>query len=116
MDVTSGDSAGAWLRIDGGDPEWVVRGEIDYHTSGVLGRGLRYAAMRPGPIVLDMSGVSFTDSSAVRELLRLRQAGYDVVINRPSKSVQRILDLTNLGHVFIPQTSVQHSLVRSANT
>ena len=102
----------AWrcLRIDDSSPDgqstWNVRGEIDFHTADLFRRRLRMATQRPGPIVLDMSGVSFMDTSGVRELLRVCSAGHDVVIRRPSRSVELILGLSQIsGRVTVEAAS-----------
>lgn len=52
-------------------------------------------------LVLDMSGVSFIDSTGVRTLLEAnRVAGNDLSLLAPSPAVTRVLELTELrGHL-----------------
>ena len=45
-----------------------VRGEVDLATAGDLATSIA-AASADGPLVIDLSGVSFMDSSGLRELL-----------------------------------------------
>lgn len=55
----------------------------------------------PGRLVLDMSAVSFIDSTGVRTLLEAnRLAGEDLSLLAPSPAVTRVLELTELrGHL-----------------
>jgi anti-sigma B factor antagonist len=109
MELHPGGHGGAQVRIDQCDSVWVVSGEVDYDTAGMFGRRLRSATERPGPIVLDMSGVSFMDTSGIRELVRLRRTGRDVVILRPSCAVQLILELTHLDEVLTVEPSMEQA-------
>jgi anti-anti-sigma factor len=122
----AGEGAARWLRIDEQPPEclstwnvreppdswsmWRVCGEIDYGTADSFGRHLRMAAQRPGPIVLDMSEVSFMDTSGIRELIRVRNAGHEVIIRRPSYSVEFILGLTHLDQVMRVDEAVRRAV------
>lgn len=55
-------------------------------------------------LLLDMSGVSFIDSSGLSALVvtfkAARGAGGDVVLLRPQPTVRSLIELTRLHHVF----------------
>ncbi|MEV7323312.1 STAS domain-containing protein [Streptomyces sp. NPDC093970] len=52
-----------------------VHGEIDYETAGTLGRAMPPADPTAGPrIVVDLSGVTFMDSSGINALIAAHQA------------------------------------------
>lgn len=81
----------------------VVRGEADADNCGELGAALLGGAI-DGPIELDLSGLTFLDSSAVSELLRVHGAleadGIEMRIVDPSPAVHRVLEITGLLDVF----------------
>ena len=56
------------------------------------------------PVVLDLGGVGFMDSSGLRSLLEARQRcrdmGRDFAIARPSEAVRRVLELVDLTGEF----------------
>jgi anti-anti-sigma factor len=77
-----------------------VDGELDMATAGRL---VGAVAELPGghePVVLDLSNVSFLDSSGVRALLevsdRATDGGRPIGLLRPSVAVTRLLDLVGL--------------------
>lgn len=77
-----------------------VLGEVDLATSARLGEEVE-AALREGPVVLDLQGVTFLDSSGVRQLDRLMRVATEhgtelrvgEVLQPP---VTQILELTGL--------------------
>ncbi len=86
-------------------PEGVVvvaEGELDLVGAPVL------AAALPGegdaPVIVNLAGVGFMDSSGLRALLEARQAcleaGRPFAIARPSDAVRRVLELVNLTREF----------------
>jgi anti-anti-sigma factor len=85
---------------DGSAHPWnlvTVRGEIDMDNAGQLVDAITTIA---GTAVVDLSGVTFVDSTGLQGLLRAqkaaRQRGDDVILRHPSKAVRRLLELTNL--------------------
>ncbi|MFF2775518.1 STAS domain-containing protein [Streptomyces sp. NPDC058052] len=87
----------------------VVRlgGEIDMDSAGELETALidvLSGSADGGPLVLDMSGVSFCDSTALRTLLRVRRLALrrhgSLSIASASDQVARLLDLTGTGPLF----------------
>jgi anti-anti-sigma factor len=73
----------------------IARGELDIGATGVL-----VAACRDGVDRIDLRGVTFLDSSGVRELMRahrsVRTRGLDLVLVSPSAPVRRVLALLGL--------------------
>jgi anti-anti-sigma factor len=87
-------------------PRTLVRlvGEADASTPA-LGEILRAeAAKHPRMLLIDASGLTFIDSSALHEVVRvhlqLREAGCQLVIIRPGPAVARVLRLTALDQVI----------------
>jgi anti-anti-sigma factor len=66
-----------------------VRGELDLATVGTLEAELNRP---PGPIVLDLSGVSFIDSAGLTLLLRTTRNG--CAIGNVSPAVSRLFRVT----------------------
>jgi anti-sigma B factor antagonist len=77
----------------------VVVGEIDLLTAPMLERVIEAAEPRaPRRLTVDFARVSFVDVSGLRVLLeaarRANVAGRELVIERPTENVKRLLDLT----------------------
>ncbi len=77
-----------------------VKGELDLSTTPQLSAALDATAGGAGPITLDLSGVSFIDSSALRVLVMsgraLADADRTLQIGPRSEVVVRVLTMTNL--------------------
>jgi anti-sigma B factor antagonist len=77
---------------------WIAVGEIDGQTSPQLGVAL--AADPAKALELDLSGVSFVDSSGLRVLIeahqRAEQAGGRLTLVRVSPTVARLLDISGV--------------------
>jgi anti-sigma B factor antagonist len=76
-----------------------VDGELDLGAAPALDRHLGAAREeRPRAVVLDMTAVRFVDSSALRALLRARQAmaddGVALVLAGVAPQVERLFELT----------------------
>jgi len=78
----------------------VVRGEFDMSNEYELAAALEMAPRPSGATVVDMSGVSFMDSSALHAFVRFHTEGNVLVVHHPSPSVVRLLELTSLDRVF----------------
>lgn len=65
-------------------------------------------------VVVDLSDVSFIDSSGLGALIAslktARQAGGDLRIAAPSEQVRTVLQLTNLDRVLRPHDSVEDAI------
>ena len=88
-----------------GEPILVVRGEIDLATAGDLRDELRkLIADADSPALVDLSGVTFIDSSGVDVLAGARRnaddAGVELILVEPSSQVRMVLELTGLWDHF----------------
>lgn len=93
------------------DAEWVsAKGEVDLYTSPQLRSALmrRIPKMKAGKLILDLSGVSYMDSSGVATLVEALKAARDAkagfVLAAPSIAVMKVLQLARLDAVFEIQT------------
>jgi anti-sigma B factor antagonist len=77
-----------------------VAGELDLSTAPELERWLDRAQVDGRPLVLDLRGVSFMDSSGLRVILaadaRARSSGRRLVLVAGPVGVQRVFQLTLL--------------------
>jgi anti-anti-sigma factor len=96
------------LRVDVshvGEVTWVtVHGEIDANSALALRAPLDQLGM-DRQVLVDMSGVSFMDSSGVNLLLthwmHMSECEGSFHICRPSSAVQRLLDVTGLSQLLL---------------
>lgn len=71
-----------------------VTGELDLDSCPVLRRAIQAHLVGGNRrITLELSGVSFCDSSCVHCLVDPCRDGVEVVVRRPSKAVRRVLEL-----------------------
>jgi anti-sigma B factor antagonist len=95
----------------------VVTGDVDLETGPLL-RDSLLAALDAGPsrLVLDLSQVTFMDSSGLGALLgahrHARLAGAEMVLAACSERVIEILQLTNLDQVLPMHSSVADALAQ----
>jgi anti-sigma B factor antagonist len=87
---------------DGKRAELVVRGDLDMVSAQHLAERAEEATGRE--VVVDLSAVTFMDSTGLRALWTLRQNvsshGGRVLLRDPSASVMRVLKTTKLDKVF----------------
>jgi len=78
-------------------------GEIDFASQGELERTLTDVGAHR-PVELDLSGVSFIDSSGLAMLLSMRnlfaEGGSMLVLHAPSQNVRRVFELAGLSAAF----------------
>jgi anti-sigma B factor antagonist len=91
-------SADAWRVVR-------VTGEIDIQSSPILDESLQKAqAEGAWSIVVDLSGVSFLDSTGLSVLVAALKRGQDggggVRLTSPRSNVRRVLEVTGLAEVF----------------
>ena len=96
------------VQIDTGtDPLRVVAdGELDAASAGTLASALDEATAAGTGIALDLSGVSFIDSSGLRviaaEVQRANAAGAPFAVSDASDAVRRIFEMTGLTSLLAP--------------
>ena len=79
-----------------------VKGEIDHHNAGSVRQkiDIRMMSERPKELVLDLSGVSFMDSSGLGLILgryaRGSELGISVSVSNPTAAASKILDLAGM--------------------
>jgi anti-sigma B factor antagonist len=76
-----------------------VSGELDMDTADELAERLLTADERGRPIKVDMSGVTFIDSTAISTLLKVADQREVKIVNA-STIVEKVLDLVGLGDRF----------------
>jgi anti-sigma B factor antagonist len=82
-----------------------VRGEVDTATAPLLQDALDDAVRSStGPLVLDLAGVDFLDSSGINVLLRVRallgREERALALVCPPGQVRRVLELTGIDDLF----------------
>ena len=79
-----------------------VNGDVDMASSAALDNAIRKALTTPGVnrVLVDLSQVSFPDSSGINTLVQDHQRAADQNINlqvvNPSRMARRVLDLTGV--------------------
>jgi anti-anti-sigma factor len=76
---------------------FLVEGELDLATADELASVLTDQARRGAQVTLDLSGLTFIDSTGLAILLRTATSSGTtgpLVLLRPSKAVRRVFDLT----------------------
>jgi anti-anti-sigma factor len=78
-----------------GERRYRLRGELDLATTATLERELAGVVDTPGDVTLDLSALTFLDSSGIRSLLVLcgRLSEGRIVLDRPTPPVLRVLEL-----------------------
>jgi anti-anti-sigma factor len=89
-----------------------VGGEIDPGTASELSEAALSAMREIGPsLVLDLSGVTFMDSTGLKVLLAVHQraqlAGGRLVLAGATRSVQRVVSITGLDETFEARDNVE---------
>ena len=102
------------LQVEASEEPGTVRliGELDISTVELASRGLSAAAGAGTKVSVDLSKLTFIDSSGVRLLLNLlrdqRASGGDVVLQAPTDHVRHVFDILGLeanGVVIIPPSN-----------
>lgn len=92
-----------------------VSGELDLHTAGCLQARIEEAdTVGAGTVLVDLSEISFIDSSAlevlVRESQRLEGRGHSLVLVTNDPRTRRILEVTGLDGVLRAYATLQDAL------
>ncbi|MEZ5215473.1 MAG: STAS domain-containing protein [Ilumatobacteraceae bacterium] len=89
---------GTTLEITPSDEGFILVGEVDAHTAPQLKEAV--AGREASVVVLDISGVTFMDSSGLRVVITAtedaRASGGDLVLAHPSAAVARLLEISGL--------------------
>lgn len=94
-------TTGLVIRVQEGPPvRLVVTGEIDLANYAQLVDGVLDRAPRDDPWVLDMSGVTYADSTAIRALVSFQERFGDRFTLVPGARLGRILEVTGLSARF----------------
>lgn len=82
-----------------GPPTFRLRGELDMATAPLMEVAIANAIAQGGPITLDLSHVTFVDSSGVGAILKALRAlpSGCIVLHGVRRSVQKVVDLMNVG-------------------
>jgi anti-anti-sigma factor len=84
-------------EVQTGLPVVTLSGELDLYRAPAVRESL---ARVEGPVVVDLSRVSYIDSSLLNELARLRRRVGDVALVVTSPQVRRILDIVGFDRTF----------------
>ncbi|KOX35880.1 MULTISPECIES: STAS domain-containing protein [unclassified Streptomyces] len=87
-----------------------LHGEIDYDETDILRQALLPEGQPVLPVVADMSGVTFLDSSGINVLLRISQQVSRLRIAAPTESVRRVLALVGADTVIDCHPTVEDAL------
>lgn len=104
------DIGGLTITIDSeeGVAVLVAAGELDADTSGQLRDAFEGLSLDPRAVVIDLSAVTFIDSSGLTSLLHgFKQAderGSAFSLRAPSPAVRRLLELTGQTERFLPSS------------
>jgi len=98
--------------VDGNDAIVVATGEIDVHTASALHDAIDRAPAGTR-VVVDLSAVTFMDSSGLGVLVaaQQRRAGA-LVVRGPCASVAKVLAYTGLDHVLVVERPQHHVAAR----
>ncbi len=104
------------IKEDGGVLVIALEGDVDLKTSPDARKILLNAVTRNLPIVIDLSGVSYIDSSGVASLIeafqKARKSGHKFVLAAVSESALRVLNLARMDKVFTICPSVAEGLAK----
>ncbi len=90
------------LTVEERDDELVLVGELDIATARQLAAAFeRRVAGGHRPIKLNLSAVTFMDSSGLRVLIDLRQQVEELALVDPSRAVVRLLELAAVDHLSV---------------
>jgi len=90
-------------------------GEVELSSAGALRRELDAARAEGMTVLLDLSGVTFMDSTGLRVLLEASQSSvlsdWAFFVVRPSKATQRLIQLSGTADMLtLADTSAERTL------
>lgn len=88
--------------LDGSEAEIVVAGEVDAFTQDLLREQLLDVVARGAThVVVDLSDVSFLDSSGLRGMVEALQRGATLTLRHLQPAVQRVFDVVTIPGITI---------------
>lgn len=91
-----------------------LSGEIDLQTSPQVREAVLDSLRQGGPVIVDMGGIAYIDSSGVASLVEgfqvARRQGVAFVLAAVSPAAMRVLQLARLDKVFSFQPDVETAL------
>ena len=91
-------------RDGSGAVRLIPAGELDIGTAPMLEQALREQITSGDPILLDLSQLSFLDSSGLHLLVQMRrdadQKGWKLDITRPVGEASRVIEVTRTARVL----------------
>jgi anti-sigma B factor antagonist len=105
-------------RVDGAHVV-TVTGELDLHTTGPIRDTLAPLAEKgDGDLILDLTGISFVDSTALGVLVstakRLRERDAELVVVTDDPRLRRLLEITGLLGAFAHEPTLADAVERVA--
>lgn len=96
------------IEVDA-DGSLIVKGDIDMAGGPILEQHLRTHEVSKNPLVIDVGGVEFIDSSGLRSLLgasrRAEARSSRVVLRDVGPQIARLLEITNTTDLFEIQSA-----------
>jgi anti-anti-sigma factor len=94
-----------------GEIDLAVEDQFQDHLGGLIDAGAKY-------LIVDLSEVSFLDSSGIQALLatqqRARMAGGELTVASPSENVRKIFEIVGVAATFGLYTTVDEAYARTA--
>jgi anti-anti-sigma factor len=87
------------VSVSAGNPVIAFSGEIDMATAEAMGSALEPWVQAGGPVTIDLSAVTFIDSSCVHVLIRAAQALGErgcIIVHGAHGAVKKVIDLTGI--------------------
>ncbi|MEU4040036.1 STAS domain-containing protein [Streptomyces collinus] len=99
----------AVLHLDAADTRGhanalTVNGPLDHTTAAILDRTVEDALRRHATVILDLTGVTFCDSSGLNTLIRLHRGAHSIggqlALAAPPAQMMRLLTTTGADRIF----------------
>ncbi len=109
-------------RIEQGEGYAVVHldGEVDLSNSPAARKLIMSALQKPQGVLVDLSGVSYIDSSGIANLVEgyqlARQLGVDFALLGVSPAARKVLGLARLDEVFTQYRALEDWLAKAQPT
>ena len=104
------------IKEEGGAVIVALGGDVDLQSSPEARQVLLECVARKMPVLVDLSGVGYIDSSGVASLVEslqtARKAGSTLVLVSVSDSARRVLELARLDKVFTICDTIEDGLAK----